>query len=165
MHQSSLCLDPNPSSVPISFLSSRDRRSPTPFRSSTESSSMLVSVLSSRSLLSVLPCSLSYPLLSQPTSIQDLYINLCAWPCKRQASAALFFKFCMFSPLPNRLTQNRAAVMLAVSLVLCSLVFLSPFSFGLAHRPAPCHHRPHFHLAIASRRQPAAVSRLVHFIP
>ena len=31
MHQSSLCLDPNPSSVPISFLSSRDRRSPNPF--------------------------------------------------------------------------------------------------------------------------------------
>ena len=71
-----LCLDPNPSSVPISFLSSQDRRSPTPFRSSTESSSVLVSVLSSRSLLSVLPSSLSYPLLSQPTSIHHINSNV-----------------------------------------------------------------------------------------
>ena len=52
------CLDPNPSSVLI-FLSLRDRRSPNSFRPSTEPSSVLVFDLSSRSLLSVFPFSLS----------------------------------------------------------------------------------------------------------
>ena len=35
-------------------------------------------------------------------------------------------------------------------------MFLSPFSFGLANRPAPRHHQPHLHHAIASS-QPAAL--------
>ena len=71
MHQSSFVLK-SQSQLCYHLLSLVARLSlAKPFRSSTESSSVLVSVLSSRSLLSVLPSSLSCPLLSQPTSIQE----------------------------------------------------------------------------------------------